>query len=285
VNRFAIVTDGTCTLPGSFFQENDVQLIPLHVIFGADDYVSGVTLSHQQFYEMLASRREHPTTSAPSLGDCHEVFERVLATGTRDVLVITMDGNPKRSATHSIVKSAAQAMTGNFVVVDSKSVSGGLGFIVSACARARREGRSFQETVDLAQRLSGQSVLLVYVDTLEFLRRGGRVPAAQALFGSLLHIKPILRFGEGDPEPVERVRTRSRGLQRVRELALAEVGAGKRARMCVLHTKSPDDARAMADWVQQTFHCSEFFREEAGPVLAVHVGPGVVAVGYLRDEA
>jgi DegV family protein with EDD domain len=212
------------------------------------------------------------------------VFERVLATGARDVLVITMDGNPKRSATHSIVKSAAQAMDGNFVVVDSKSVSGGLGFIVSACARARREGRSFEETVALAQRLSGKSVLLVYVDTLEFLRRGGRVPAAQALFGSLLHIKPILRFGEGDPEPIERVRTRSRGLERVRALALGEVGAGKRARMCVLHTKSPDDAQAMADWVQQTFHCSEFFREEAGPVLAVHVGPGVVAVGYLREE-
>lgn len=283
MSRFAIVTDGTCTLPAPFFAENEVQLLPMHVNFGADSYTSGVDLTHEQFYGMLGTRKEHPTTSQPSLGECHETYERVLATGVKDVLAITVDAG--RSGTYSVANSAAQTMQGNVVVVDSRTVSGGLGFIVAACVRARRDGRSFEETVALARRLAGKPQLLVYVDTLEFLRRSGRVPAVQALFGSLLHVKPILRFAAGQVEPVDKLRTRSKGIARVRDLALAEVGAGGRARMCVLHTKSPDDARALAEWVQSTFHCVEFFVEEAGPVLAAHVGPGIVAVGLLKEDA
>jgi DegV family protein with EDD domain len=283
MNRFAIVTDGTCTLPNSFYEENEVSVIPLHVIFGNDDYISGVDLSHQRFYELLSTRKQHPTTSAPSLGECHEVFSRVLATGTRDVIAVTMDSS--RSLTFSVVRNVAQSLNANISVIDSKSVSGGLGMVIAACVRARRDGRSFQDTVALAERLAGQPVLNVYVDTLEFLRRSGRVPTMRAFFGSLLQIRPILKFAGGDAEPVDRVRTRSRGIERVKELTLRELGAGARARVCVLHTKSPHDAQGLADWAQENFHCLDFFKEEAGPVLGAHVGPGVVAIGYLKEAA
>lgn len=286
MSRFAIVTDGTCTLPAATVRELDIELVPLHVLFGADDYTLGASsgdLSHERFYEMLERRKEHPSTSAPSLGEVHEVFERILGTGVRDVLAITMDAN--RSVTHSVVSSAAQAMRANIVVVDSGSVSGGLGMLVSVSARARRAGRSFQDTVALAQRLAKKPVLLVYVDTLEFLRRSGRVPAVQALFGSLLQVKPLLRFAAGEVENVDRQRTRSRGLARLRELAVASLGEGSRARVCVLHTNASEDASRLAEWAQSTFHCVDFFVEEAGPVLATHVGPGVLAIGYLKEDA
>ena len=283
MSRFAIVTDGTCTLPSSYYADHDIGLVPLHVNFGLDSYRSGVDLSHHQFYELLATRREHPTTSQPSLGEFRDAYERVLASGTREILVITIDA--ALSGTYSVARSAAQPVEGEIAVVDSRSTSGGLGLLVSACARARRDGLNFHETVALAERLAGKPELLVYVDTLEFLKRSGRVPAVRALFGALLQIKPILRFANGSVDNIDRVRTRSRGIARLRELVVDAVGEGGRARMCVLHTKSPQEAAELAEWVQRTFHCLEFWSEEAGPVLGAHVGPGVVAVGFLKEDA
>lgn len=283
MKKFSIVTDGSVTFPSSFRWQGEVAIAHDHIGFGVDSYTPEVDLTAAQFYDMLRTRREHPTTSQPSLGDVRDAYEEAVRDGERDVLVITVDRT--RSGTYSSMSTSAQSMQGNFVVVDSRSVSGGLGMIVMACVRARQEGRSFEETVELARSLASRVQLIVYIDTLEFLRRSGRVPAIRALLGSLLRVKPILKFAGGEPEILDRVRTRSRGAERVKELATAAVGAGARVRVFALHTNAPEEGREIGKWARENFHCLDYYEEEAGPVLATHVGPGVFGLGLIPEPA
>lgn len=283
MNRFAIVTDGTCTLPASFYAEHGVGILPMHVNFGERDYTDGVDLTRDRFYELLVASRELPGTSAPSLGECRTVYEQALRDGVRDVLVLTLSGD--LSATYSIAETAAQAMTpGNVVVVDSRTVAGGIGLIVSACVRARRVGHSFDETVALARRLAGRPQLYAYIDTLQYLQRSGRATRLQAIFGSLLQVKPLIQVRNGVVEPLDRARTRARGIARLKELTTQAIGEGNRVRLCVLHTNAADAAEELGEWAQRTFHCVEFFLGEAGPTLAARAGPGVLATCFLKDE-
>lgn len=283
MSRFAIVTDGTCTLPPAFYMEHDVAMLPMHVQFGEKDYTDGADLTREKFYELLAASRGLPGTSAPSLGECRSVYERVMADGVRDVLVITLSAD--LSATYSIATSSAQAMPGNLVVVDSRSVAGGLALVVSACVRARRDGKSFQETAALARSLAGKVRVFAYIDTLEFLQKSGRATRLQAVFGSLLQIKPLVQVKGGVVEPLDRVRTRARGLQRLKDHAVEVIGEGQRVRLNVLHTNAPEAAEELGEWAQATFHCLEFFIGEAGPTLAARIGPGCLGICFLKEEA
>lgn len=281
MNRFAIVTDGSVTLPLGFAKEHQIAIAHDHIGFGMDSFTPHVDLTDERFYELIRTRKEHPTTSQPSLGDIRDAYEEALA-DAKDVLVITVDAT--RSGTFGTMSTAAQSMAGRFIVVDSKSVSGGLGLIVMSAARARRNGASLEEAAALARKLAERIRLIAYIDTLEFLKKSGRVSAVRALLGSILSIRPILRFAGGEPEIVDRVRTRSRGLQRLRELVTAELGEGSRVQVYVLHTNAPEDAREAGQWARRTFHCVEYFEQDAGSVLATHVGPGVVAMGVLKED-
>ena len=283
--RFGILTDGTCTLPATAVRALDVRVAPLHVRIGDQSYTSGGDgdLSHTRYYELIASQGRYPTTSQPSPGEWLELFDAARTGGERDLLVITIAS--AMSGTYASATVAA-GMTGPaVVVVDSRTNSGGQGLIVSAVARARQDGCSFEEAVALAQGLAGRPRIFAYVDTLEYLRRSGRVPAAQALFGTLLNVKPIVQIVDGRTEPIGRARSRSQALARLKDLAADHVGRGGRARIAVVHTNAPDSAAELARWAEGTFSCTELFCEEAGPVLAAHVGPGVVAIAALKEES
>ncbi len=282
MSRFAIVTDGTCILPDEVYRREAIELLPMHVNFGEDDYTEGVDITPERYYELLSTRKEAPGTSAPSLGECREVYERAMRDGARELLVITLSKD--LSATYSVATASAQAVGGRVVVVDSRSVAGGIGLIVSACARARHAGRSFEETAGLAQRLAGKTKVYAYIDTLEFLRRSGRATRLQAIFGSLLQMKPLIQVEGGKVEPLDRVRTRARGIARLKDLTAEAIGPGRRVRMSVLHSNAPEPARELAEWAQSTFHCLEFFVEDAGPALAARAGPGVLATCFLKEE-
>lgn len=281
---FGVLTDGTCTMPASALRALDVSVAPLHVQIGADWYTSGGDgdLSHARFYELVADGTQHPTTSQPSPGEWLALFDAARARGQRDLLVITIAST--MSGTHASATVAAGMSDPQVVVIDSGTNSGGQGLIVSAVARARSAGCSFEDAVALARRLAGKPRIFAYVDTLEYLRRSGRVPALQAMFGMLLRIKPIVQIFEGRTEPIGRARTRERALARLKELATGVVSGGARARIAVVHTNEPAIAAELASWARGAFDCAELFCEEAGPVLAAHVGPGVVAIAVMTED-
>ncbi len=264
-------------------RELDLRTLPLHVSFGAESYTADVDLTAEQFYEKVKDPKAKPTTSQPSIGECREIFEAAQRDGYAEMLVLTVA--TEFSGTYSVATTtAAQILDANIVVVDSRSTACSIGLIATACAKARRDGRTLQETAAMARALAPKTHLLALIDTLDFLKRSGRISGAAAAFGSLLSMKVILDLGEGKAESVEKIRTRERGMTALQTLIEARTPPGSRIHAALLHTNAPDRARQVGDWVQQRYHCVEYWVDEAGPVLASHAGPGAVALGWYQEE-
>jgi len=281
--RSVIVIDGSSAMSGEVQREFRFRLLPIHVLFGDEDYTPGVNLTTAEYYEKLASSKKPPTTAAPSLGECVEVYRALVDEGFRSILVITVIN--EASVTHTVAKTAAQQVSGARIeVVDSRTTAGGITLIATACARILRDGRGFDDAVVMAHRLAGRVQILALIDTLEYLRRGGRVSGAQAAFGALLSIKPIVEVKDGDRVLVDRVRTRERGVERLKQLIEERVPPGSRIHACAMHTNHPERAHVLGEWVQERFHCIEYWTAEAGPIIGTHTGPGVTGLCWYREE-
>jgi DegV family protein with EDD domain len=280
---FAIIIDGTTVLPQSMRRELDMRTLPLHVSFGAESYTADVDLTADQFYEKIKDPKAKPTTSQPSIGECRDVYEQAVRDGYKDMLVIAVA--TEFSGTFSVATTTAlQIIDTNIVVVDSRSTASTIGLIATACAKARRAGRSLEQTAELARDLANKTNLLALIDTLDFLRRSGRISGAAAAFGSLLSLKVILDLREGKADAIEKVRTRERGMTTLQGLVEARTPPGTRIHAAILHANAPDRARLLGEWVQERYHCVEYWVDEAGPVLASHAGPGTVALGWYQEE-
>ena len=280
---FAIVVDGTTVLPEAMRREADMRTLPLHVSFGAESYTSGVDLTTEQFYERIKDSKVRPTTSQPSIGECRATYEQAVRDGYQRMLVLTISAD--LSGTFSVASTTAQQIIGtDIIVTDTRTTAGGIGLIANACARLRREGGSLDQAVALAGRLAQRTQILALVDTLDFLRRSGRISGAQAMFGSLLDLKPLLDVTGGKAQAIDRVRSRDRGLARLEELIASRTPAGARIHASVLHLNAPDRVSRLGEWVQERYHCVEYWSDEGGPVLAAHVGPGTVALCWYPEE-
>src|SRR2546428_10116425 len=202
-DRAVIVIDGSSAMSDEVQREFRFRLLPIHVLFGDEDFTPGVNMTTAEYYEKLASSKKPPTTAAPSLGECVEIYRVLVAEGFRSILVITVIN--EASVTHTVAKTAAQQVDGARIeVVDSRTTAGGITLIATACARILRDGRSFDDVVSMARRLAGRVQILALIDTLEYLRRGGRVSGAQAASGRPLSTNPIVRDKAGDRGVVAR---------------------------------------------------------------------------------
>lgn len=281
---FAIVVDGTAALPADLVVGYDVRWLPLYVILGEQRYKAGVDLSNEEFYERIKPKGVVPETSQPAVQDCLDVYEAAIRDGHREVLVLTIA--TELSGTYSVASTSAAQIgrRARIEVVDSRSLAGGISLIATAVARLRDRGGSFDEAVALARRMAGHVAILATADTLEYLRRSGRVSGGAALFGTLLAVKPILEVADGVVRPIDRVRTRERAVARLKELIAQRTPEGARVHACVLHTNDPARARTLGEWVQERFHCVEYFLSEVGPVIAARAGPGVIGLCWYAEE-
>lgn len=281
--RFAIVVDGTACFAPELEREFEVRWLPLHVDIGSETYTAKVDLSADEFYRRIAAPGVLTGTSQPNMGECRDVYDRVVAEGTKQILVLTVAS--ELSGTFSVASTTAQAMPGvQIEVIDSRSLAGGISLIATACGRLRRDGGSFDQAIALAHKLAGKIPIYAVADTLEYLKRSGRVSGAQALFGSMLKMKPILEVANGIVHPADRVRTREKAVERMKELVAARVPKGARIHACILHTNTPERARNVSEWVQEQYHCVEHWIAEAGPVIGARAGPGVVGLCWYREE-
>ena len=283
MERFAIVVDGTASFAPGMERELDIRKLPLHVDIGSESYTADVDLTADEFYKKIAAPNVTPGTSQPSMGECRDLYENLVHEGLRKMIVVTIAS--ELSGTYSVASTTAQQVADTRIeVVDSRTVAGGISLIATACARARREGRSFDDATSIARRLAGKTHILAAADVLEYLRRSGRISGGAALFGSLLAVKPILAVADGRVEPVDRVRTREKATARLKELIEEKLPPGSRVNACTLHTNDPDRAHALADWAQERFHCVEHWIAEAGPVIGARAGPGVIGLCWYRSE-
>jgi DegV family protein with EDD domain len=280
--RTAVVTDSTAYLPPELVKGNSIGIVSLYVNFGSDRTERETDLMQDldTFYDEIRSAEQWPTTSQPSVGDFIEVYEPLLAEGNDIVSIHISEGI---SGTCDSARQAAELLQKDgkggerIQVVDSESTAGGMGLIVLGAARIAARGGTPDEVA--ARAAEGREGLKMWfaVDTLEFLKRSGRIGAASAWIGSTLKIKPILTL-EREITPIERVRTSARAFERLADYASERHGAGADG-WVVQHIQSRDEAERMAERCRQIFETDPVFLSEVGPVLGVHTGPGMLGVG------
>lgn len=276
-----IVTDSTADLPAWIAREFGISIVPLSVIFGEEVYREGVDINHDQFYEKLTKERTHPTTSAPSVGDFLSVYEPLLEEADQ---IVSIHLSSKLSATYSNACQAAQILAergARIEVIDSQLISMGMTFAVMEAARAARAGASIEEIRAAVERTIARVHIYFFLDTLEYLRRGGRIGRARAFLGGLLRVKPLLSLREGEIHPEERVRTKAHALDRIFQLATSY----PRIREVVVgYSTNPQDAEEMKRRMAAVLPQVNVYVTRVGPVIGVHSGPGVLGVGVLEGE-
>jgi DegV family protein with EDD domain len=282
-----IVTDSTAYLPEELIAEHRIHRVSLYVTLDGEQRAESEISAeaYDDFYERLRRSEQGATTSQPSIGDFESIYEPLLRAGNEVVSIHISSGI---SGTCEAARQARQKLIdegkgGERVeVIDSRSGAGGQGLLALIAARAAAAGASGAEAAQAAQR--GRETLKMWfaIDTLEYLRKGGRIGAAQALLGSALQIKPILTLEE-EITPIERVRTRRRAFERLVEFAHERKDDGAGA-WVVQHIHDPDGARRLVDECRQVFGSDPVFVSEIGPVIGAHIGPGLLGFGGLSKE-
>jgi fatty acid kinase fatty acid binding subunit len=276
----AVVADTTSYLPPELLSRHDVHLVSLYVgIEGEQERESDIA-DLQGFYERLRKSGEAVTTSQPSVGDFIAVYEPLLADGKE---IISIHLSAGISGTYESAMQARERLTadGNggerIVIIDSRTGCGGMGLMILAAARAAEQGASAAEAGERADAVRKELKIWFAVDTLDYLRRGGRIGAARHWIGTTLKIKPILTL-EDEITPIERVRTRSRAFERMVDYAHQRHDDGADA-WVVQHVQDPESAERLIEACKPLFGCDPVFTSEVGPVIGAHVGPGLLGVG------
>lgn len=277
-----IVTDSTSDLSPELRKEYGIEMVPLTVHFGPESFRDVVQLNADEFWAKLKQNPHHPKTAQPAPGDFLELYKRIHADGD-EILSIHLSG--VLSGTMNSAQIAAQMLPeAKITLVDTKSVSLGLGLAAIEASRMVRAGKSVAEILPVIQQLCDRMNILFTLDTLEFLRKNGRIGKAQALLGGLLGIKIILQVDrEGLVAPADKVRgKRSKVLARTLELMQERVPAGRRVKLAVLHTQAGAEARAWLEEAKKLYQVEESFVAEIGPVVATNAGPGTVGFAFFE---
>ncbi len=278
----AVVTDTTAYLPDELVTRHGIHRISLYVSLDGEQRpeIEIAESEYADFYERLRRSDEGATTSQPSVGDFTSVYEPLLAEH-REIVSIHLSAGI--SGTCESARQARQRLVDEnrggerIHVFDSRSGAGGQALVVLAAAIAAAAGSDGAQTLDSAERCRERLEMWFAIDTLDYLRKGGRIGAAQAWLGSALQIKPILTLVE-EITPVERVRTRRRALERMVDYARQRHSDGADA-WVVQHIQDPETARRLVEQGREIFGCDPAFVSEVGPVLGAHVGPGLIGVG------
>lgn len=264
-----IVTDSTCDLPAETITRYDIRVIPLYINVGAQGFLDGIDITREEFYTKLPTFPEHPTTAVPSLQKFCAIYDALAEEGATEVLSIHISG--ALSAVLDVARIAAQETTSVPVTVfDSRQLSLGMGFLVETAAKLASAGSTVAEILETLNLQVKRSHVFAVIDTLEFLKRSGRMNRFIANIGTLLQIKPILTMYDGKPG-TERVRTRERATKRLMEM-LREVG--KIERIAIVHTNAPARVAELRTWVASLLSNDEIMVTDITPVIGAHIGPG-----------
>jgi len=285
LNNVKIVTDSSANLPHDLRQKLDITVMPLKAIFGTTEYRDEVDLTNEQFYNMLPTAKHHPTTSQPSAGEFAELYKPILEAGKE---IVSLHLPSKLSGTYASACAAKVELEQQFkkalplTIVDTPWLSMALGLVCIVAAQAAAAGKSRDQILATVNEIIPKLNLIFVLDTLEYLRRGGRIGGAQAMIGTLLNFKPLLEIKNGQVQPLERTRSRARALQRLIEI-MEQRTDGKPVYAGVLHAQSKQDAAALENEVRSKFQCKELYIAEIGAVLGVHTGPNAIGLAFYKE--
>jgi DegV family protein with EDD domain len=279
MTKIAIITDSTAYLPDEYIQQYGIIVAPQILIWGDQTFQDGVDILPDEFYQRLQKATVMPTTSQVTIPAFQKLYKQLLDEGC-DILAILI--SEKLSGT---IDSAVQALTSfpnaRIEIVDSHTTSMAMGFQILAAARAAQDGASLAECKALAEKARQHTGVIFAVDTLEFLHRGGRIGGGSRFLGTALNIKPILEVTGGRVEAVERVRTRTKSLNRVVDMIVERVGEQKPVRLAALHANAAQEAQMILDHASQRLAPIETIMSQVSPVVGTHAGPGTVGIAFM----
>ena len=269
-----VVTDTTADLPASLAADLGIKVVPQYVRFGDQVYRDLVEITYDQFYHRLQNEPVHPSTSQPSPKDFVDIYKSIIP--AKDG-ILSLHLSKKLSGTYDSALQAKQLMTKEAVieVIDTQSVSMGLGLLAIMAARMAKQGATLNEITRAVNDAAQRTRLLGIFDTLKYLAAGGRIGKAKALLGSILSVKPVLTVKEGELHPAGQVRSRSKGIDRLVEWTGT---LGEIADMAVVHTTTPDEAKALAERLGSYFPKNQIIISRLSAAVGAHAGPGTLFV-------
>jgi DegV family protein with EDD domain len=274
-----IVTDSTASLPPEVAAERGIVVVPLQVVIGATVYDEGADGATPDLVAAALKEWKPVSTSRPGPAALLEVYEKAARDGATEIVSVHLSGD--MSGTFESAQVAARDASIRVIPVDTRQVGVATGYAALSAADVLDAGGSADDAAEAARERSASASSLFYVDTLEYLRRGGRIGAAAALLGGALSVKPLLQIEDGKVASLERVRTSSRALSRLEELAVQAAGEAP-ADVCVAHLANPERAGQLTEKLAQRLEANLEGRDvwcgELGAVLGAHVGPGMIAV-------
>jgi DegV family protein with EDD domain len=279
--KVAIVTDSTAYLPDDLIKLYSITVTPQILIWGDETFQDGVDIQPNEFYRKLETSKTMPTTSQVAIVTMKAAFEKLLASGS-DVLGIFISA--KLSGTMQSALQAKEMLPkagSHLVVLDSNSTSMAMGFHVLTVARAAQAGAGLAECQKLAEEARKYTGVYFVVDTLEFLRRGGRIGGAQAMLGSALNLKPLLELRDGRIESIEKIRTKGKAIARMIELVIDRTAGHNPVRLATLHANAEVEAKSALETAAAQLNPVEQILASVSPVIGTHAGPGTVGLAYM----
>jgi DegV family protein with EDD domain len=272
-----IVTDSTCDLPVEIIKKYEITVIPIYVNLGEKSYQDGVDLNKQEFYSTLESSRIIPSTSSPSIDSFICAFTNLANKGADAILSIHVSS--KVGGVYNVASLAAKSVKQVLVrPFDAGQISLGTGFIVATAAKMAQAGKSLQEIISGIQDLVERTYTYAIVDNLKFLQHSGRISQFKTMLGSLLHVKPLLRFHNGTAS-VKIFRTTSSAIQ---HLIAAIISLGQIEKINVLHINAPEKANQLKAVLSKEFPgLSEINAIDVNPAIGAHIGPGAVGIAAI----
>ena len=272
-----IVTDSASDISSKEAKELGVEIVPLSVRFGEAEYTDLIDLSVSDFYQKMSESDLLPSTAAPSPGAFEAAFKRCVEAGAEGVVCINL--SLALSATGQAAQLAADALVDTITVkcIDSKSITSGLGTIIRKAASAAKAGKSMDEIVSLVEGLASKTRIFATLDTLENLKKGGRIGGAKAMVGTMLQFKPCLDLSSGEVVEAGRQRTRKKSLTWLKEVLENE---GEITDLCIIHGDAPD-VEEFADLISDLVPQENIRINQLGAVIGTHGGPRVLGVTYL----
>jgi len=273
-----VVTDSSADLPPDVLKKLSIEVVPLKVRFDEDEFIDGVDLSPEEFWARLRASDTLPKTTSPSPGDFERAFSQLDAEGASGVICLTLSS--KVSATFQAARVAADNFTGrcHVALVDSLSVSAGLGNLCRVAAFRAAEGTDLATVVAEVEKLRSSLAYYGAVESLEYLRRGGRIGAATALLGTALSVRPLLRFEQGTVEVAGKVRTRQHAFEWMVERIEADYPCES---LTAFHSDAPDFG-VFVDMLAARVPVRDVGVALMGPVMGTHLGPNTVGVTYFK---
>jgi DegV family protein with EDD domain len=282
MGKTVIITDSTAYIPAPLVKENGIRVVPLTVVWGNEALHDGTEITPPEFYARLKTAKVMPSTSQTTPDEFKREFTPIIEAGDSILAVLI---SSKLSGTVDSATQAKAAFPGAPIeVVDTNTTAMALGFCALAAARAAKAGASLQDSAAAARRAVENSGVIFVVDTLEFLRRGGRIGGASAFLGTALNMKPLLTLHEGKVEALDKVRTKRKATERMLEIIEGRIGTRRPLRLATLQAAAEEEAKQLLETANQRFHPEESVFSEVSPVIGTHVGPGTIGLAWCAGD-